>query len=70
MYDATCQDIAASNATATTGTVTLNRVSGDVFSGSFDVVLDGGDHITGGFDPQDCAALQTALASTATPTCI
>lgn len=70
MYDTTCHDIAASNANATTGTVTLSSVSGNVFSGSYDVGLDSGDHITGDFDPEDCPGLQTALTSTATPTCI
>ena len=39
------------------GTVTLDSVSGDVFSGTFDIVLDSGDHVTGAFHPSACPGL-------------
>jgi hypothetical protein len=59
----------ATNATATTGTVTLKTVSENVFSGSFDIKLDSGDHITGNFSPDACPSIQNYLDSTTTPTC-
>jgi len=67
--DATCNEIDASGATATTGTVTLSGISGNTFSGSYDVVLDSGDHVTGSFDPEACPDIQKAIDST-TATCI
>lgn len=67
--DATCNEIDASGATATTGTVTLSGISGNAFSGSYDVVLDSGDHVTGSFDPEACPDLQKAFDSP-TATCI
>ncbi len=68
--DATCNTIDASGATATTGTVTLSAINGNAFSGSYDVVLDSGDHVTGSFDPEACPDIQTALNSTSPSTCI
>jgi hypothetical protein len=59
--DATCQPLAAQSASATSGTVTLTAVSGNKFTGSFDVVLEGGDHLTGSFKPSECPALATAI---------
>jgi hypothetical protein len=68
--DATCKTIAASSAKATTGTVTLSGISGNAFSGSYDVVLDSGDHVTGSFDPEACPDLQKAIDSDTPATCI
>jgi len=68
--DATCNEIKASSATATTGTVTLSAINGNAFSGSYDVVLDSGDHVTGSFDPEACPDLQTAINNTSASTCI
>jgi hypothetical protein len=68
--DATCKDIEASSAEATTGTVTLSAINGNSFSGSYDVVLDSGDHVTGSFDPDACPDIQTALGNDAPSTCI
>ncbi len=68
--DSNCADIPTMEAKATTGTVTLASVSGNAFSGSFDVVLDSGDHITGSFEPEECPAIQTAINSTMTPVCM
>ena len=61
--DATCNTIDAQSAKATSGTVTLEHISGNVFSGKYDVVMDSGDHITGDFDPEGCPAIQTVLDS-------
>lgn len=68
--DAMCHDVAAQDASGVTGTVTLSSVSGNQFSGSFDVVLDSGDHVTGSFDPQACPALATALNNSSPSSCM
>jgi hypothetical protein len=68
--DATCKDVTAQEAAGTSGTVTLTAVSGNQFSGNFDLVLDSGDHVTGSFDPEECPALNTALSNTTTSSCI
>ncbi|MGE5182999.1 MAG: hypothetical protein ACM31C_13095 [Acidobacteriota bacterium] len=70
VYDATCKEVTTDTGTATTGTVTLTAISGNQFSGHYDVVMDSGDHITGSFDPEPCPALQTALDSTTPPACM
>src|SRR3569623_210888 len=56
--DLNCNDISNMDAKATTGTVTLSEISGNAFEGSFDVVLDSGDHIKGSFDPSECPQIQ------------
>ena len=68
--DATCKDVMAQDAGGMSGTVMLTSVSGNAFSGSFDLVLDSGDHVTGSFDPQECPALNTLLNSTTMSSCI
>lgn len=67
--DATCNDDQANDASATSGSVVLTSASGNAFHGTFDVVLDSGDHVTGDFSPQECPALQTALTTTSSGTC-
>jgi hypothetical protein len=68
--DATCTTIMASGAKASTGSINLTAVSGNKFSGTFDVALDSGDHITGSFDPEECPALQTLLNQTTMSSCV
>lgn len=68
--DATCKDVTAQSAGGTSGTVTLSSVSGNQFSGNFDLVLDSGDHVTGSFDPQECPALNTLVNNSAASSCI
>ena len=68
--DATCKDVTAQSATGASGTVTLSSLSGNRFSGNFDLVLDSGDHVTGSFDPRECPALNTLLNSSTTSSCI
>ena len=60
--DSQCQVASSSMASATNGTVELTAVSGDVFAGTFDVMLDSQDHITGSFEPEACPSL-AALGS-------
>jgi hypothetical protein len=69
-FDATCNPIAADAAKGATGTVNLTAVSGMKYSGTFDVSLDSGDHITGSFDPIECPSLGNYLAPTNNAACI
>jgi hypothetical protein len=59
---------AVKTATADSGTVMLTAVSADQVSGTFDVMLNTGDHITGSFDPQTCGAFGQQLPS-GSPSC-
>jgi hypothetical protein len=36
------------------GTVTITSISPDIVSGTFDLTLDGGDHVTGSFGATRC----------------
>jgi hypothetical protein len=77
--DATCAMIVAQGAEGISGTVTLTSVSNGVYAGSFDLTMQGTDalgnpvgptdHVTGTFDPPNCAALGTAINSP-NPTCV
>lgn len=59
--DLNCADISTMDAKATSGTVTLSSISGNAFDGSYDVVLDSGDHIKGTFHPSECPQIQSAI---------
>ena len=61
MTDLNCNAIDNNGAKGTSGTVKLTKVSGNLFAGSFDVLLDSEDHITGSFDPTECPAIQNAV---------
>jgi hypothetical protein len=61
MTDLNCAAISNNGAKATSGTVTLTKVSGNTFAGSFDALLDSEDHITGSFSPDECPAIQSAI---------
>jgi hypothetical protein len=67
--DSMCQDVIASEATATAGTVTLAKIEGNAFTGSFDVTLDSGEQVTGTFEPAACAGMQNLVDATTPPTC-
>lgn len=67
--DGSCNKIEGSSADATSGTVVLESVSGNVFKGTFNVVLNSGDTIKGSFDPEGCAGIQASLSNTTPPTC-
>ena len=67
--DGSCQSIDADAAAGESGTVTLASISGNVFAGSYDVVLNTGDTITGTFAPEACPALETEVSSTAAHSC-
>ncbi len=62
-FDANCQPNDAESAQGQSGTVTLSMVSGNVFAGTYDVVLNSGGHITGSFQPEACPSAAAALAN-------
>jgi hypothetical protein len=57
--DGTCRLIDEESGSAQSGTVTLTSVTGGVFAGSYDVVLNTGGHISGSFAPKACPQLAT-----------
>lgn len=57
--DGICQLIDQESGSAQSGTVTLTSVTGGVFAGRYDVVLNTGDRITGSFAPKACPQLAT-----------
>jgi hypothetical protein len=67
--DSSCQQVDAQSAQGQSGTVTLTSVAGNVFKGSFDVLLNTGAHVTGTFDPTACAGLSEVAAPTQQPVC-
>ena len=69
MYDLNCALVTASEAKATSGTVTLTKVSGNTFAGHFDALLDSEDHITGSFDPTECPAIQSVVDGQGSASC-
>jgi hypothetical protein len=59
VFDANCMHVDDDSVDATSGSVTLQAVNGNVFSGTFDVSFSTtGDHITGSFAPASCATLE------------
>ena len=69
MDDLNCAPIQNMGATATSGTVTLTKVSGNTFAGSFDALLDSQDHITGSFSPTECPAIQSLVGGNGSASC-
>lgn len=54
ILDGMCLNDADNPVLGTSGSVQLISVDGGTFSGTFDVQLDSGDHITGSFDAPTC----------------
>ena len=61
--DAQCNTVQATTAEAASGTVTLSGLNGSSYSGSFDVTMNSGDHVTGSFNATGCAALSTVFTT-------
>jgi hypothetical protein len=58
-WDASCQRLADEpSESATTGSIRLTSLSGDVFAGDFSVSFANGDGLTGSFDPAPCPGLE------------
>jgi hypothetical protein len=55
--DENCAVVASQSAKATSGTVTLSRVSTGSYAGILDITLESGDRLTGSFDAPDCPAI-------------
>jgi hypothetical protein len=69
VLDDTCQVIDDTSASGQSGTVTLTSVNAGVYAGSYDVVLNTGDHISGTFQPTACPQLANALTNPDEHTC-
>ncbi|HEU4614062.1 MAG TPA: hypothetical protein VFS15_18335, partial [Kofleriaceae bacterium] len=69
VLDDACQVIDDTSASGQSGTVTLTSVNAGVYAGSYDVVLNTGDHISGTFQPAACPQLANALANPDEHTC-
>lgn len=57
VLDAQCHNNASNDSLGTAGTVTLDAIHDQTYSGSFDVTLDSGDHITGTFSAPRCTQM-------------
>jgi hypothetical protein len=68
--DASCQEISSQSAAGATGTVTVSSVSNGAYTGSYDVIFDSGDHLTGSFNATQCAGISTLFGPSSNPTCI
>src|SRR5205823_9462575 len=55
--DANCAYVPGQSARATSGAVTLTRVTNGTFAGTFDVMLESGNRLTGSFEVLDCPAI-------------
>ena len=64
ILDASCVNNADNAALASSGSVTLSGVANGTFSGTFDVLMDSGEHITGSFAAPTCAETKNPA-----PTC-
>jgi hypothetical protein len=51
------------DASGQSGSVVLTTAAAGKFAGTYDVVLNTGDHVTGSFDPTACAELQAATTN-------
>jgi hypothetical protein len=69
VLDDTCQVLDETYASGQSGTVMLTSVSAGVYAGSYDVVLNTGDHISGTFQPTACPQLANALVNPDEHTC-
>jgi hypothetical protein len=68
-FDDSCQSVDADAAQGQSGSVTLTSAAGGVYKGTYDVVLNTGDHATGSFDPTACPALQQVAEPSQAPAC-
>ena len=59
----------AAQADGVGGTVTLSTASPSGYTGSFDLTLDSGDHVSGHFDSTSCGALAGELDDMTEPPC-
>jgi len=62
-FDATCGPNDDAAASGQSGSVVLATVAAGKFTGTYDVVLNTGDHVTGSFDPTACTELQAAATN-------
>ncbi|HEY3803940.1 MAG TPA: hypothetical protein VGL61_15095 [Kofleriaceae bacterium] len=66
VFDGTCTHVDDQSVDATSGSVQVVSVAGNVFTGTFDVSFSvTGDHLTGSFSPTSCPNLVTVPTSPA-----
>ena len=63
--DASCRPVAAKSAAAVAGSVTLTGNANGVYRGTYDLLFEGGDRVTGAFQPAPCRGLSDYLATNA-----
>jgi hypothetical protein len=69
--DAQCVKINAQSAQAASGSVNLTSIGpNNAYAGTFDLVMDSGDHVTGSFGASGCSAVGSAISNNAPPNCI
>jgi len=68
-FNDSCQSNDAESGQGQSGTVTLTSIAGGVFAGSYDVVLNTGSHIAGGFRPTACPQGAAAFMNDADHAC-
>ena len=61
--DSVCKRVAGKSASAVSGEVVLSRNVDGVYAGTYDLVFDSGDHVTGSFDSAPCRGLAAYLAA-------
>jgi len=61
--DASCNEVPAESAVATSGAVKLTSGSGGVYSGTYTIGFDTGEQVTGEFRTADCPGLSTYLGN-------
>jgi hypothetical protein len=66
--DASCNEVPAQSAIATSGSVKLNSGSAGSYTGTFTIGFDSGDQVSGEFHTADCPGLGTYLGN-ATHSC-
>jgi hypothetical protein len=66
--DASCNEVPAQSAVATSGAVKLTSGSGGAYSGTYTIGFDSGDQVSGEFHTSDCPGLGAYLGS-ATHSC-
>lgn len=54
--DASCNPIASDDSAIVSGSITFDSAKAGSYEGSYDLMLTGGDHITGRFSAPDCPA--------------
>src|ERR1041384_1179072 len=69
-YDGTCAKVGSASDDGATGTVNLTGINNGAYSGDFDVIFTGGDHIKGSFGGTACGSMNDTVNQGNSFTCI